>query len=488
MNVYRFRSMEYLLGDKYQELEKQAIYFASPDQLNDPMEGFRDIVWRGDRIVWTNLLKHYIYCLVVCYFLYTITRDSEEFDLNKIPIPARWDQPPNLTIDKLFDDIWHQFLNLPKIPEIIEALGNTNREIRYGEIELLLSAIQWIFIVENKDLYFQHGISPESKMQQLTEGLMSAQELSKLILTSLSDMEESDTGEIDNHTDQTIASIMAAHRLNHLLNHFNSPVQPAKGAFLKNALLMMLDFPKKYLNEIDKLLWPNWYTACFMKNFHNSSVWSHYGDQHRGACLIFEAEKTGGSERLTLHQATDNSMKQMPFHEITYRQKPSEVDFFRYIVRLPLADLMKLWYSDEAGNPSECAPQISDVSDADAWIETCREIFHRDITIKTNDWEYEQECRLILEDWLNECDEDKNRTLTYDFNSLKGIIFGIKTSDEDRLKIIEIIIRKCVEHNRESFTFFQAYYSSKDLGIRKDEMEIQLQPHVGTVASDRPEN
>ena len=126
----------------------------------------------------------------------------------------------------------------------------------------------------------------------------------------------------------------------------------------------MLDFPKKYLNEIDKLLWPNWYTACFMKNFHNSSVWSHYGDQHRGACLIFEAEKTGGSESLTLHQATDNSMKQMSFHEITYRRKPSEVDFFRYIVRLPLADLMKLWYSDETGNPSECAPQISDVSDA----------------------------------------------------------------------------------------------------------------------------
>ena len=73
MNVYRFRSMEYLLGEEYQELEKQAIYFASPDQLNDPMEGLRDIVWRGDRIVWTNFLKHYIYCLVVCYFLYTIT-------------------------------------------------------------------------------------------------------------------------------------------------------------------------------------------------------------------------------------------------------------------------------------------------------------------------------------------------------------------------------------------------------------------------------
>ena len=45
MQVYRFRSMKRLLEDKYQELKKQEIYFASPEQLNDPMEGLRDIFW-----------------------------------------------------------------------------------------------------------------------------------------------------------------------------------------------------------------------------------------------------------------------------------------------------------------------------------------------------------------------------------------------------------------------------------------------------------
>ena len=57
--LYRFRSIDALL-DKYQELESQTIYFASPDELNDPMEGFRDIVWSGDKIVWTNFFKHYV--------------------------------------------------------------------------------------------------------------------------------------------------------------------------------------------------------------------------------------------------------------------------------------------------------------------------------------------------------------------------------------------------------------------------------------------
>ena len=86
MNVYRFRSMEYLLCDEYQELENQTIYFASPDELNDPMEGFRDIVWRGDRIVWANLFKHYVYCLYESYTLLDKTGDSKELGTDDIPI------------------------------------------------------------------------------------------------------------------------------------------------------------------------------------------------------------------------------------------------------------------------------------------------------------------------------------------------------------------------------------------------------------------
>lgn len=33
------------------KLEKQEIYFASPSELSDPMEGFSNIVFKGDKIV-----------------------------------------------------------------------------------------------------------------------------------------------------------------------------------------------------------------------------------------------------------------------------------------------------------------------------------------------------------------------------------------------------------------------------------------------------
>ena len=145
MNVYRFRSMEYLLGGEYQELEKQAIYFASPDQLNDPMEGFRDIVWSGDKIVWTNFLKNYIYYLHASYLLLTITSSSAELDSDIVPIPGQWDEPPTPRLRRLFDDHWHRFLNLPNMQEVIEALANTNRKIRYRELECYLRLIQIVF-------------------------------------------------------------------------------------------------------------------------------------------------------------------------------------------------------------------------------------------------------------------------------------------------------------------------------------------------------
>ena len=138
---------------------------------------------------------------------------------------------------------------------------------------------------------------------------------------------------------------------------------------------------------------------------------------------------------------------------------------------------MKLWYTNEEGNISECAAHIPRDGDMDrgdivGWRKSYWDSFYRDITTKTKDWEYEREYRLILDDRSGEFDEEKGRTLTYDFNSLKGIIFGIKTSDDDKLKIIQIIQRKCKENNRTDFKFYQAYYSPENSDIRKHEIQV----------------
>ena len=132
----------------------------------------------------------------------------------------------------------------------------------------------------------------------------------------------------------------------------------------------------------------------------------------------------------------------LPFREVHYENKPGETDFFRTICRVPVATLRELWYTDQDGRTSECAAHIESESDEAVWKELYWKNFFRDVTFKTKDWKYEQEYRLILDDGLGQFNEKDDRALTYDFNSLKGIIFGIRTSREDQMKIIEIIEKK----------------------------------------------
>ena len=234
----------------------------------------------------------------------------------------------------------------------------------------------------------------------------------------------------------------------------------------------MLDFPRIYVEQLDKLFWPDWYTACFTESFHNSSVWAKYADGHKGVCLIFEALEKEGSSTLGLNQKTtnfrgeaSNNFIALPFRKVDYADSPDEINFFRTICRITEPELRELWNTDESGNCSEIEPDE---------CEDVRDNFFKDVTFKTKHWEYEQEYRLALENTSGQFNEIDDRKLTYDFNSLKGIIFGMRTPREDKVKIREIIEekKKCPENNQADFKYFQAYHSHKDGDIHEGEIQL----------------
>ncbi|MDE0688955.1 MAG: DUF2971 domain-containing protein [Candidatus Poribacteria bacterium] len=463
---YRFRSIDALLG-KHRELEEQTIYFASPEELNDPMEGLRDIVWNGDEIVWTNFFKHYIFCLNRCYLPLKITPNPGKLDAGDIPILERWDEIATPIEKILFNDIWDRFCNLPHIPEIIETLSNIRRKIRYREIVFYLRSIQIQVLLDAiLKSYNNHKLIPKYEgFRQWSENSRSL--AMKQLLDNIKQTEK----------------VGDEHALDAMFHAFDGENAKIRRTLKNNAtsrlaksgeidLTVTHDFPKVYVEQLDRLLWENWYTACFTESYHNSSVWATYADGHKGACLIFEAVEEDGSKNLKLNWGKSSTT--LAFREVNYADRPGEIDFFRTIARMRGTHFRELWYTDQDGKTSECASHIGSDRSEDAWQADYWNNFYRDVTFKTKDWEYEQEYRLILTspDIFNNVKVP--RKLTYNFDSLKGIIFGMRTSTEDKIKIIEIIKekKKCPENNQADFKFFEAYYSSKDGGIRVREIQL----------------
>ena len=429
MQFYRFRSMERLL--KCQELEKREIYFASPEQLNDPMEGLQDIFWRGDRIVWKQFFKHYAFCV-------TCLRHRLDGPPNNFPIRERWDELPSLE-QRYFDNVWRRFLNQPQIPEFIEGLANTSRKIRYEELRQYLSIIDSILSGRRFE-----GAPPPDGL--LASSIPARENIEEEIADVLLEMEKG----------WFRGTEITAQLKSRMLT----------GMVGRN-IRLFFDYPGAYLKGFEKMILPNWYTACFMKDYRNASVWAHYGDKHRGACLIFESVKAGGSNSLNLSRGTGEDTETIHFSEIKYEGKSGEIDFFRSISTLP--DYIRdLFLTDGNGNVSESFP-----SDIDDWRQKYFDRFFHDTNIKTKDWAYEKEWRLTLPDVDGHLGEKNKRKLSYNFNSLKGIIFGMRASDEDISRVVEIIQEQPeTPHGRDDFKFYQAEYSQNTGDIRKYEIRF----------------
>lgn len=464
--LYRLRSIDRLLGDS-QELEKQAIYFASSEELNDPMEGFRNIVWQGDQIVWTNLFRHYLYCLCMTYLRINLVGNSAKIEPQDIPIMSDMSQEPSPEAVNLFEDICGRVFKKTNLNGFIAKIVNAKRKAHHEEMLFYLQTLHYMALYEIEDI--DHGLASDRKrLKRIPLVFKAAHKISDL-MKQVEDEKILDVG-------FEISSRMMAEQL--IFYKYNARSE-GQSTFEHNRQLLIFDFPKVYLGQLEQALYPNWYVACFMKDYRNSSVWGHYGNNHKGVCLIFEAETTAGRNSLALNGITGYSNNgeswgpsPMSFYEVNYKDKAGEIDFFRSIGWFPVAKLKEVWYSDKDGNLSECGSHLE--KNTESWRENYWKKFYPDIIAKTRDWEYEQESRLILHSMLDDLSEPRKRTLTYDFRSLKGIIFGIRTPDSDKMKIIETIHKKCRENHRSDFEFFQAYHCHKTGSIQTHKLSLKF--------------
>lgn len=457
MDFYRFRPMDKLLGD-FRELENQSIFFASPEQLNDPMEGYRDFFWSGDHVVWRNLFRHYLRCLEHAYIMAMVAGEGTELklSLDDWPLLAGRDDFPTDEYRKRFHEIEARFFGNERINCLLEGIVSVSRPIRRNELLFYLKYAHLVALESIHDINVDRGLA-----KGVTGGIDEPRPEPPFVdinyFQALSNIPDDDT-----ELDALFHLCSLVDIQLRLLRKVTNELGPTRD----NQEFVVIDFPEKYLKGIERLVFPDWYTACFMSDCSNSSVWGNYGHNHSGVCLIFESKEEHGREYLPLSGynsvSTSGPLRgamSLQFFPVRYEEGYANIDFFRSIGRLPGAVVMSTWFSDGQGRVSECAQQLQ--ADQDAWRQTYWSNFIGDLSRKTKDWAYELEHRLVLHSSVVDLEDPKLRILNYDFSSLKGIVFGINTPIQDKVEVMRIIEKKCAEKNRSEFAFYQAVYSPK---------------------------
>ncbi|WP_077958031.1 DUF2971 domain-containing protein [Salmonella enterica] len=383
--IYRFRSINNLIGE-HNELESQTIFFASPETLNDPMEGFRDIFWQGDSIAWRNLLRHYLLCLESVCTMLLIAREDYPILPEHIPVFLGVNDFPTPKYRELFSNVSANFFKSNKILTLIETLSKRTTPIRRDELSFYLNIIHPYALETINSTYQGNGLIPMNghhiyNLDQLVEN-----EVIENIQKCL------DRGDYNEDMLRALfKSFSFTNEQMSLIYEYNKDTNIKDN----NKRFILSDFVDTYIVQLENLVYPPWYTACFMSECTNSSVWGNYGDNHTGVCLIFNTElieknPTINLKGITGYSVGKNDPKPKPsygfvqhlFYQIQYINGHGEIDFFRMLGRIPLTTLNSTWHTFDK-NISVCSNKMT--KSIDEWRKNYWDIFYRDITVKSKD-------------------------------------------------------------------------------------------------------
>lgn len=462
--LFRFRSVKALLDDDlerggFQELEKQTIYFAQPDALNDPMEGLSDAFWDGDQVLWENLFRHYALSLI-WYASAWLHVKPEEINQAKVGAWLTEEDLPSDFFRALYREFSSGFCAEIESTELASILGRRTVPMRRERLTNLLSLIHQTALSHLFRVFKKHDLSEfelptlgrtGSSVKTVVNGWEAAALKPPTVKMPVEDQLEVEAS----------ISNMVSHQLElGMLSRLDDK------NWARKLIALMARFPETYVDAfLRDLHFTPWRVACFSRRCTNASMWGTYGAEHRGAALVFRTEQRGGTRFFRVQGMVGTGAQgcELQVRSVTYRNRPPALDSFLEIAMLPMGKLERTWMRSQSGMPSA---RLKDVTnDMEAWRKAHWEKAIERATWKHPDWAHEDEQRLIASTVFT--DDPAPEPLTYQFSQLDGIVFGMRMSSEDKLRIAKVIENKCRAEGRANFRFFQAYYSPS-----KGEMDI----------------
>lgn len=402
--IFRYRTMESLFKSKdRQELMNSYIYLSRFDDLNDPLDGYIDLEFEGDKNLWKNLFEHFIYS----YF------SVVNVGLHSISIKKK------IEIEKLLGLLFDSYLLHDVTDEKINSKNLCNDILNCKLVDRLI----------NK--YSERKVS----LDELYEGLLV---LHDHMLKSEAEKEGSTVITIlDLYNNVIKDNKKVSFKLIEMYGFFlHEKYQSQDFSKISHISTFFPSYYKKFLKKLMVYNHPR--VACFSNNPLSLPMWGYYAGSSTGACLIFKLEHKNGKDFLPLSvksNPNEDSFDAYEIYDIDYKKYFKKISFFKSLgASLPPNDLKNYWYKN-----AEKSKYISFDLDLE---EKCFEEVEKILSTKKSDWKHEEERRLF--DWYGNTflHPENIERLYYSIESLYGVIFGINSSFSDIQEIISILEKK----------------------------------------------
>ena len=455
MRLYHYRNIDSALI----EIQDGTFHFASREELNDPVEGHLHVFWQGDKPAWQGLLRNFICSLYNALGFYLIQADEESIIHKTVMIDVH--QSDDKPIGREFQYVGDQFLADKEIDGIAALYGDNNLRVEEKELRMILTFIhqkafdlcirrmkdQQLIPVEiaddilskrtTKRIEFPHEIMqaglPDEKHRKMIAS--SAEEAMEDII----EMSYLDIGSIEEH--------FLLGEKEYILD---------EGRARRLWMMISVDFPKLYVSQLEDMLYPEAYTVCFSAKDNDSAMWGNYADNHKGVCLVYETD-----EENQIRVAGQMNVAK----SIDYDASIIKRNFFETFGRLTYKQI-KSWLTGTEG----VSKDLEAFSDRKAWREAYWAAFNAKSYQKLKAWKHEEEYRIVISNYLQEYNDPKSRNLQFDMKSLKGVIFGIKTSEYDKKQIVDALRKK--RDKLGDIKFYQAEFDDDEQAIKTREKKM----------------
>ena len=449
MKLYHYRSID----NAIKEIENRTFRYSDRLEVNDPLEGYIRVYWKGDRIAWEGLFRNYICSLWQCIAFYHMGIEYEEIEANAVIIDIH--HFDNVPMGEIFKVISTRFIENDYIQKIMKYLDEKQISCSAKSLRMLLRLL--------------HEIAFSICINKMKEEKLINDNQNEYVLATEKVLEELINAETEQMSVEQMKVMFESAAI--IVEDMIESIFLMKGcetntysAQSQNWMKVRLDFPSVYVSKLQEIIYPKAYFVCFSSDNTNSAMWGNYADNHTGVCLIYQTRNVNGKETLSVKsKVVYGNEKSFLFRDdevkaVTYNHMAIQRNFFESLGRLTYLQIESWLVSGDEKKSELLERYLEEDWRNKYWVD-----YDEKYCMKLPAWKHEKEYRLLITDSFYEYTPE-DRFIKYNQEQLVGVIFGIKTSECDKFRIINAL--KKSDRNLDDFEFYQAEYDDEDQTIK----------------------